>query len=76
MASSVRDQAIAAAEAAEGKLSGVQERIWFAPEMIEPIPTTPAIKDNVTKKPVAAFPIGKYNGEKWAGGRKSGPNEQ
>lgn len=33
----------------------------------EETPTTPAIKANTTKNPVAALPIGKYIGEKCAG---------
>lgn len=60
----VRVQAIAAAEAADGKLSIFQERTWLIPAKAEATPTAPAIKANVTKKPVAAFPIGKYMGEK------------
>lgn len=32
------------------------------------IPTTPAIRENITKNPVAMFPTGKYIGNKWAGG--------
>ena len=67
MARTVRVQAIAAAEAADGKLSGVHKRIWFIPAIAEATPTTPAIKANVTKNPVAAFPMGKYMGEKCAG---------
>lgn len=64
MARTVRAHAIEATEAADGKLSEVHERIWLSPEINDPIPTTPAIKANVTKNPVAAFPIGKYMGEK------------
>ena len=64
MARRVRVQAIVAAVAAAGKLSVVQERTWLTPEIAEAAPTTPAIKANVTKNPVAAFPIGKYIGEK------------
>lgn len=60
----VRVHAIAAAEAAEGKLSMLQSRRWLTPAMEDAIPTAPAIRANVTKKPVAAFPIGKYMGEK------------
>lgn len=59
MARRVRVQAMAAAVAADGKLSAVQERIWLIPEIAEAAPTTPAINANVTKKPVAAFPMGK-----------------
>lgn len=69
----MRVQAIVAAAAADGKLSYVQERRWLSPEMAEATPTTPAIKANVTKNPVAAFPIGKYMGEKCAGRLKSAP---
>lgn len=69
----VRAQAIAAAEAADGKLSAFQERIWLTPAMTDATPTTPAIKANVTKNPVAAFPIGKYMGEKCAGRSNPGP---
>jgi len=73
MARTVRAHAIEATEAADGKLSEVHERIWLSPEINDPIPTTPAIKANVTKNPVAAFPIGKYMGEKWAGRSNPGP---
>lgn len=73
MARSVRVHAMVAAAAAEGRLSDVQERRWLSPEMAEATPTTPAIKANVTKNPVAAFPIGKYMGEKCAGRLKSAP---
>lgn len=31
------------------------------------IPTTPAINENITKKPVAMFPTGKYIGKIFAG---------
>lgn len=31
------------------------------------IPTTPAINANITKKPVAMFPTGKYIGKIFAG---------
>jgi len=64
IARTVRAHAIAATEAADGKLSEVHERIWLSPEINDPTPTTPAIKANNTKNPVAAFPIGKYMGEK------------
>lgn len=62
-----------ATEAADGKLSEVHERIWLSPEINDPTPATPAIKANVTKNPVAAFPIGKYMGEKWAGSSNPEP---
>lgn len=73
MARTVRAHAMEATEAADGKLSEVHERTWLTPEMIDPTPATPAIKANVTKNPVAAFPIGKYMGEKWAGRSNPGP---
>lgn len=69
----VRLQAMAEAEAAAGKLSKFQKRRWLSPEMTEAMPTTPAIRENITKKPVAAFPIGKYMGEKCAGRSNPGP---
>lgn len=59
IARSVRVQAIVAAVAAAGKLPTVQERMWLRPEIVEAAPTTPASNANVTKNPVAAFPIGK-----------------
>lgn len=59
MARRVRVQAMVATEAAAGKLSAFQARIWLIPANAEAAPTTPAIKANVTKNPVAAFPIGK-----------------
>lgn len=67
MASRVSDQAMVAAETAAGMLSRCHERTWLRPTMAEAAPTTPAIKANTTKNPVAAFPIGKYIGEKCAG---------
>lgn len=67
MARRVRVQATAAAETAVGKLSKPQLRRWCSPEMAEATPTTPANNANTTKNPVAAFPMGKYIGEKWAG---------
>lgn len=67
MASRVSDQAIIAAETAAGMLSRCHDRTWLTPAMAEATPTTPAIKENTTKNPVAAFPIGKYIGEKCAG---------
>ena len=73
MARSVRVQAMVATEAADGKLSEVHERIWLIPEIADAAPTTPASKANVTKNPVAAFPIGKDMGEKWAGSSNPGP---
>lgn len=62
-----------ATEAADGKLLAVHEQIWLIPEIADTTPTTPAIKENVTKNPVEAFPIGKKTGEKWAGSSNSGP---
>lgn len=59
MARTVRVQAIVAAVAAAGKLPTVQERMWLRPEIVEAAPTTPASNANITKNPVAAFPIGK-----------------
>lgn len=59
MARTVRVHAIVAAVAAAGKLPTVQERMWLRPEIVEAAPTTPASNANVTKNPVAAFPIGK-----------------
>lgn len=64
---------MAAAEAAAGKLSAFQWRRWLRPEMAAATPTTPAIMANVTKNPVAAFPIGKDIGEKCAGRSSPGP---
>lgn len=62
-----------ATEEAADKLSESQYRRWFNPEMADAIPATPAIKPNMTKNPVAAFPIGKAIGEKCAGSLNSGP---
>ncbi|KAL5720370.1 hypothetical protein ACHQM5_004645 [Ranunculus cassubicifolius] len=64
MASRVRLQAISATDKAEGKLSACHNRIWLIPAIEDATPTTEAIKANTTKNPVAAFPIGKYKGEK------------
>ncbi|KAK7848062.1 hypothetical protein CFP56_005576 [Quercus suber] len=74
-ARTVRDQAIAAAEAADGKLSAVHKRIWLIPDITAATPTTPAIIAYVTKNPVAAFPIGKYMGEKCAGRSNPGKDK-
>lgn len=73
MARTVRVQAIRAAVAADGKLSAFQLRRWFNPDNADAAPTTPASKANMTKNPVAAFPIGKYMGEKCAGRSNPGP---
>ena len=73
MARTVRVQAIAAAAAADGKLSECQARRWLSPTIADATPTTPAIIAYVTKNPVAAFPIGKYMGEKCAGRSNPGP---
>lgn len=73
MARSVRVQATVAAEEAANELSEFQYRRWFKPEMADAIPITPASKENMTKNPVAAFPIGKAIGEKCAGSLNSGP---
>lgn len=73
MASRVRLQAIVAAEAVAGKLSTSQKRRWFTPVMTDATPTTPAIMANSTRNPVAAFPMGKYIGEKCAGKSNRGP---
>lgn len=73
IASAVRVQAMAPTEAAEGKLSAVHVRIWLTPTIADAAPTTPASKAKVTKNPVAAFPIGKYMGEKCAGRLKLVP---
>lgn len=59
MARIVRVQAKTAAEDAAPKLSALHDRIWFNPEIAEAAPNTAANKANVTKKPVAAFPMGK-----------------
>ena len=59
MARTVRVHAIVAAMAAAGKLPTVHERMCVRPEIVEAAPTTPASNANVTKNPVAAFPIGK-----------------
>ena len=67
MAKTVSDQAMVAAETAAGRLAVVDDWIWLIPVITEAAPATPAIKENITKNPVAALPIGKYIGEKWAG---------
>lgn len=73
IARTVRLQAIIAAVAADGKLWAFQARIWLNPDNADATPTTPASKANMTKNPVAAFPIGKYTGEKCAGRSNPGP---
>lgn len=67
------DQAMVAAETAAGRLAVFHDCRWLAPAITEAAPATPAIKANITKNPVAALPIGKYIGEKWAGRLKSAP---
>lgn len=59
MARHVRVQEMVAAEAAADMLSAFQKRRWLRPEMEAATPTTPARSPNITKNPVAAFPIGK-----------------
>ena len=59
MASRVRVQATKAIEAADDKLLAFHKRIWLIPAIADATPTTPAIRANVTKNPVAAFPMGK-----------------
>lgn len=59
MASRVKVQATPAIEAADGKLLAFHERIWLKPAIADATPTTPARIANVTKNPVAAFPMGK-----------------
>lgn len=59
MASRVRVHATPAIEAADGKLLACHERIWLMPAMADATPKTPASIANVTKNPVAAFPMGK-----------------
>lgn len=59
MAKRVSVQAIVATATAAGLLTASHDRRYTKPEMHEAPPTTPAIKENITKNPVAAFPIGK-----------------
>lgn len=70
MARTVRVQAIMATDAADGRLSELHDRMWLIPARADPAPTTDAINANVTKNPVAAFPIGKAMGEKFDGSCK------
>ena len=51
----VRLQAMAAAAAAAGRLSGPQDLTWFNPNKHETAPTAPAISENRMKNGVAAF---------------------
>lgn len=53
--------------------SAVQEGTWLSPDIADATPTTPAIKENVTKNPMATFPIGKYIGKKCARRSNLGP---
>ena len=73
MARHVMVQEMVAAVAAADKLPASQWRRWLRPEIAAATPTTPASMANVTKKPVAAFPIGKKIGEKCAGRSNPGP---
>lgn len=73
MARRVRVHAIMAEDCADDELSFLDERMWFIPLIAEAAPTTPAINENTTKNPVAAFPIGKWIAEKWAGSWSSVP---
>lgn len=68
MARRVRAQVPIEEAAAECKLGAVHWRMFLRPVTEVPMPTTPAIRANTTKKPVAMLPIGKYIGNRWAGG--------
>lgn len=59
MASRVKVQAMPATEAADGKLLAFHDRICLKPAIADATPTTPASIANVTKNPVAIFPMGK-----------------
>lgn len=65
MARRVRVHAIIAEDPGEDKrFSFFIKRILLVSLIAEAAPTTPAINENTTKNPVAAFPIGKERGEK------------
>lgn len=67
MARRVRDQEIREEAAAEWRFGESHWRTLMIPVSDVAIPTTPAINVNITKKPVAMFPTGKYIGNIFAG---------
>lgn len=67
MARRVRDQEMREDAAAEWRFGESHSRTFMIPVSEVAIPTTPAISEKITKKPVAMFPTGKYIGKIFAG---------
>ena len=67
MARRVRDQEMREEAAAEWRFGESHSSTFMIPVSDVAIPTTPAINVNITKKPVAMFPTGKYIGKIFAG---------
>lgn len=67
MASKVRAQLVNEDIEAAFKLEGFQVRRLCSPVREVVKPTTPAMRENTMKNPVAIFPIGKYIGNILAG---------
>lgn len=67
MASRVRDNDVAEVVAADSKLGPFHCRMLLIPATELATPTSPAMRENTMKNPVAMFPIGKYIGNKRTG---------
>lgn len=67
MASKVSAKVVNAETAAACKFGTFHSRTFCNPVMEVVNPTTPAIRENIMKNPVAIFPIGKYIGNIRAG---------
>lgn len=67
MASIVRVQLRREEAAAAPKLGASHRRTLLTPVTEVATPTTPAMREKITKRPVAMFPIGKYIGNMRAG---------
>lgn len=71
MANRVRAHVVSEDMAAACKLGASHWKMLLSPVREVVKPTTPAIRDNITKKPVVMFPIGKYIGNIRAGRDKT-----
>lgn len=63
MASRVRDHDVKEVVAAANKLDIFHSMMLLIPATELAMPTSPAMRENTTKNPVAMFPIGKYIGK-------------
>jgi len=71
MANRVSAHVVSEDMAAACKLGASHWKMLLSPVREVVNPTTPAIRDNITKKPVVMFPIGKYIGNIRAGRDKT-----